>query len=145
MPASLSSPTLQTAKARARELRQDLARQGEFVSYGHALECVARELGYRNWNVAVARLSNRPKLCLSVGDRVSGRYLKQPFEGTVLAVQQMAEGEAYRVTLHFDEAVDVVTFDSFSSFRQRVNATVSTQGETWSKTSDGEPHLVLDL
>ena len=49
-----------------------------------------------------------------------------------------------RMTLNFDEPVDVVTFDSFSAFRQRVNCTVDETGRTAAKTSDGRPHLELE-
>ncbi|MDX5594974.1 glyoxalase superfamily protein [Pseudovibrio sp. SPO723] len=145
MPAALSVPTLSTAKKRAREVRANLALIGKVITHSEALEHVAKELGFRNWNVAAARLSNRPQLHLSIGDRVSGRYLKQPFEGTVLSVHPIGHGDAYQLTLQFDEAVDVVRFESFSAYRQRVNATVSPEGVTWAKTSDGAPHLVLDL
>ncbi len=99
--------------------------------------------GYRDWNTAVARLSNEPEFRIQVGDAVSGTYLKQPFTGRVLAVRELAGGSHFQVTLHLDEAVDVVTFDSFSSFRQRVNATINDEGVSRSRTSDGEPHLVI--
>ena len=48
------------------------------------------------------------------------------------------------MTLHFDEPVDVVTFDSFSAFRQRVNCTVDETGRTAETTSNGRPHLELE-
>ena len=49
-----------------------------------------------------------------------------------------------RTTLHFDEPVDVVSVESFSSFRQRVTCTLTPDGRTPQKTSNGEPQLVLD-
>lgn len=50
----------------------------------------------------------------------------------------------YRLTMKFDEPVDVVTFESFSAFRQRVTATVDETGRTIEKTSNGLPQLELD-
>ena len=135
--------TRDQAKQRAHDLRAASATAGAPISLAAALEKVAAELGYRDWNTASARLSNEPPRPLQVGDRVAGRYLKQPFAGRVLAVREMAGGGAFEVTLHFDEPVDVVEFESFSALRQRVNATVSVDGVSWSRTSDGEPHLVV--
>ncbi|KCZ85659.1 hypothetical protein HAD_08240 [Hyphomonas adhaerens MHS-3] len=143
-PMSLSLSTRDQAKARAREIRADLAKAGTPISHSEALEWVAKELGYRDWNTASARLSNMPEVVLQVGDQVAGRYLKQAFDGRVLAVREMAGGTAFEVTLEFDEPVDVVEFDSFSNFRQRITTTVSSGGVSFSKTSDGVPHLTVE-
>lgn len=132
------------AKARARELRSELALAGTPISHSEALERVAWELGYRDWNTASARLSNEPEIPLMVGDLVAGRYLKKPFTGRVLAVREIAGGSAFEITLDFDEPVDVVEFESFSAFRKRINATVSSGGVSFTKTSDGVPHLVVE-
>lgn len=141
---NLSISNRDQAKARAREIRAELASAGTSISHSEALEWVAKELGFRNWNTASARLSNMPEVVLQVGDQVAGRYLKQDFEGRVLAVREMAGGSAFEVTLEFDEPVDVVEFDSFSAFRKRVTATVSSGGVSFSKTSDGVPHLTVE-
>lgn len=135
--------TRDQAKERARLLRRDLASRGISISHSQALERVAAELGFRDWNTAVARLSNDPPFTIQVGDTVSGTYLKQPFSGQVLAVRSVGGGSHFQVTLHLDEAVDVVSFDSFSAFRQRINGTIDADGVSPSKTSDGEPHLVI--
>lgn len=140
------APTITTraqAKARARELRAEAANLGESMSHARALEAVARELGHRDWNTASARLSNQPEIPLQTGERVTGRYLKQAFRGRVHGVRELAGGMGYEVTLHFDEPVDVVEFESFSGLRQRVTAMVSEDGVSWSKTSDGVPHLIV--
>ncbi len=141
---SLSLSTRDQAKARAREIRADLAKAGTPISHSEALEWVAKELGYRDWNTASARLSNMPEVVLQVGDQVAGRYLKQAFDGRVLAVREMAGGTAFEVTLEFDEPIDVVEFDSFSNFRQRITTTVSSGGVSFAKTSDGVPHLTVE-
>ncbi len=51
----------------------------------------------------------------------------------------------FRVTLHFDQPVDVVTFEGLSNFRQRVSGLISREGVSAEKTSNGKPHLVLLL
>jgi len=132
------------AKARARALRAALSGAGTPISHSEALERVAHELGYRDWNTASARLSNEPEIPLQVGDLVAGRYLKQPFTGRVLAVKELFGGAAFEVTIHFDEAVDVVEFDSFSNLRTRVTVTVSASGISQARTSDGAPHMILE-
>lgn len=141
---SLTISNRDQAKARAREIRAELALAGTPISHSEALERVAHELGYRDWNTASARLSNEPEVPLQVGDQVAGSYLKKPFTGRVLSVREMAGGTAFEITLDFDEPVDVVEFDSFSAFRKRINATVSSGGVSFSKTSDGVPHLVVE-
>lgn len=135
--------TRSQAKARAREIRAEHAARGTSISHANALEAVAAELGFRDWNTAAARLSNQPEIPLQVGERVSGRYLKQPFHGRVHAVRELSGGTGYEVTLHFDEPVDVVEFESFSGFRQRVTGLISEDGVSWARTSDGAPHLIV--
>lgn len=134
--------TRDQAKAYAKIVRAEHAEQGAPISYSTALEHVAKELGFTSWNLLCARLSNAPP-ALQVGDRVEGHYLKQPFDGTVLAVRQLGYGDAYQVSIELSQPVDVVTFDSFSNFRQRINATISKDGVSPQKTSDGAPHLVI--
>lgn len=136
--------TRDQAKARARELRAELAAAGTPISHSEALERVAAELGFRDWNTASARLSNQPDIPLQVGDRVSGAYLKRDFTGRVLAVREMNGGAAFEVTLDFDEPVDVVESELFSGFRKRVSATVSAGGVSFAKTSDGVPHMIVE-
>ena len=140
--------TVDQAKARAQALRADQAAAGRTISHSAALEQVARDQGYANWNILSARLANAPEIALQVGDRVCGQYLGQAFEGSVLAVRRLGEarsgqGPALEVTLAFDTPVDVVTFDSFSAFRRRVTATISPGGTSFTKTGDGVPQLVV--
>ena len=136
--------TRDQAKGRARDLRKSLAEEGVAISHAQALERVSRELGFRDWNTASARLSNTPVEPFNVGDRVTGVYLKRRFSGEILALRKMADGQAYSVSLALDKAVDVSDFDSFSVLRHRITGTVSDQGRSWSRTSDGHPHLVLE-
>jgi hypothetical protein len=75
---------------------------------------------------------------------VSGTYLGQPFSARVLGVQALTSAPGnYRVSLDLDEAVDVVTFDSFSSFRKRVNGVIGETGVSRERTSNGRPQLEL--
>ncbi len=128
------------AKARARQIK---ALSAAPLSLSAALEHVARDMGFRDWNTASARLSNRPEARWQIGARVRGHYLKRAFSGRVQALRELQGGAGYEVTLHFDEPVDVVDWESFSAFRQRVKAHVSPEGVSWKKTSDGVPHLTV--
>ncbi|MEI2385672.1 glyoxalase superfamily protein [Breoghania sp. JC706] len=149
-------PTLDDAKRQAKRLRADLAASGTELSHGRALELVAHQHGYRDWNTMHAAIGNGPPADgeverdradrpLQVGETVRGTYLGQPFIGRVVSVHMLGEGAAarHRVEIDFDEPVDVVTFDSFSSFRKRVTATLDGSGVTATRTSNGEPHMRL--
>ena len=138
-------PSLDTLKAQAKNLRRALENEGNFISHSEALELVAHQHGYRDWNTAHAAAGNRPAPPLAIGQQVRGRYLGQPVRGEIIALQRIGDGHHYRLTLDLDEAVDVVTFESFSAWRKRINATVDTKGRSEAKTSDGRPHLALAL
>lgn len=160
MIASLSLPLAKatdTYKQQAKRLRAFLQEQGRPVSHGEALEMVARQHGFRDWNTlaaastATAAPASAPAVPprnsappLEVGALVGGRYLNQPFVGEVLSVTALSDGEHFRITLHFAEPVDVVTFDSFSAFRRRVTATVNRDGISPQKTSNGLPQMVIE-
>ena len=59
------------AKARARQIKADSPVP---ISLAAALEYVAQEMGFRDWNTASARLSNTPEAHWLGGERVSGTY-----------------------------------------------------------------------
>jgi hypothetical protein len=48
--------TAQDAKAMAKSIRQSLAEKNLDISHSEALEIVARQLGYDNWNILSAKL-----------------------------------------------------------------------------------------
>jgi hypothetical protein len=134
---------LNDLKTQAKRLRASLEAQGKPVSHSEALELVARQLGYRDWNTLHASVGDRAAPApVALGDRVHGTYLGQPFDRDVIGVQSLSQGRM-RVTLEFDDPVDVVTFDSFSAYRKRVSATVDEKGRTKERTSDGTPQLQL--
>lgn len=143
---STTLPSLDALKDQAKRLRARLASEGETISHSRSLELIAAQYGQRDWNTLHAAVGNRPPFNpWMLGSRVKGHYLGQPFEGEILGVQALAAHPGrYRVTMKFDEPVDVVTFESFSAFRQRVMATVDETGRTVEKTSNGRPQLELE-
>lgn len=139
-------PSLDELKAQARRLRTSLAAAGNDITHSQSLELIARQHGLADWNTLHAKVGNQPqKRAFAVGDRVSGSYLGKRFSGTVLALAAATSHPGYyTITVDFDEAVDVVEFESFSALRKRVTATVDEAGVSPSKTSNGRPHMVLE-
>lgn len=145
---SMATVTIDELKSQARRLRDAMAGGGTPVSHSAALELVAKSHGARDWNTIsalAARSDNAAAVPVAVGAIVTGEYLGQRFRGKVLSLSRLSQSSYYAVTLHFDEAVDVVTFDSFSAYRRRVTATIDANGVSPRHTSNGRPHLVLDL
>lgn len=137
-------------KQQAKRLRMLMKEQGRVISHGEALELVARQHGFRDWNTLSASAPEKPAPPrnsvppLEVGALVNGRYLNQAFVGEILSVTALSDGEHFRITIHFAEPVDVVTFDSFSAFRRRVTATINRDGISPQKTSNGLPQMVIE-
>ncbi|MFD3190735.1 glyoxalase superfamily protein [Sedimentitalea sp. HM32M-2] len=137
-------PTLADLKAQAKSLRAALAGSGHTVSHSQSLELLARQLGHRDWNTLHASTGNAPSAPLYLGQRVNGTYLGQRFRAEIIGLREMAGGARLQVTLRFDAPVDVIRFDSMSNFRSQITAVIDRSGRTAEKTSDGQPHLVLD-
>ncbi len=139
-------PNLEELKARAKQLRAKFARQNKQISHSKALEIIAHRLGFKDWNTlhALSRGSNH-SAPLCAGNRLSGYYLHQPIKATILRVQPKDDGEHFQLVLSFDEPVDVVTFNSFSSYRRQISCIVDHKGKSEAHTSDGAPHLQLAL
>lgn len=133
--------SLEALKAQAKRLRAALAEDGDFISHSEALELLAKQTGFRDWNTLHAAVDARPTP-LHLGARVSGAYLAQAFSGEIIGVDALPGGRR-RVTIKFDEPVDVVTFDSFSAFRNRVTAIVGEDGKSAEKTSNGRPQMEI--
>jgi len=137
-------PTIDELKAQAKRLRASLADAGNSTSHARALELVARQYGYRDWNTLSASAGIRhPNIPLTVGARVGGRYLGQPFTARVVGVNAYSNSGRYRFTLDLDKPVDVVTFESFSAFRRRITCTVDLTGRSAEKTSNGQPVMEM--
>ena len=128
-------------KAQAKRLREKLRDAGVEVSHSKSLELIAVQHGVRDWNTLHALSGNQ--LRLQVGDRVQGRYLGQPYSAVIRGLTSIGDGAHRRVTLHFDEPVDVVRFNSFSSFRQRVTGEIGWDGQSARRTSNGDPQLTV--
>lgn len=146
MNGSTPLPAIDALKEQAKRLRQELAAAGTVIGHSRSLELLAHQHGYKDWNTLHAVIGNCPPHSpVAAGQRISGHYLGQPFTGEVKALQSFSQAGRYRVVLHFDEPVDVVTFDSFSAFRQRVSCFIGNDGMTAEKTSNGRPQLALQL
>lgn len=139
------SVSLDDLKSQAKSLRQALAGSGHAISHSQSLELLARQLGHRDWNTLHSSVGNSLPVPFQLGQRVSGHYLGQRFTGEIISLRSMAEGTRFHLTLRFDVPVDVVKFESLSNFRSQVTATIDRTGRTVEKTSDGQPHLVLDM
>lgn len=144
MPRTLQLPSLDDLKAQAKALRASLAGDGQKMTHGRALEHIALQHGFRDWNTLHAAVGNRPTR-LSLGGRVRGRYLGHAFTGEIIALARIGDGASHRLTVQFDTPVDVVAFEGMSALRSRVRAVIDAKGRTVEKTSDGVPHIVLDL
>lgn len=139
-PENRSTPTLEQLKSEAKALRAACPAEHP-ITHCEALEAVARKHGFANWNIARARARapfDRNKL--TVGNEVIGNYLGQPFKGVLSAVRMMP-GEMTRVVISLENPIDVVRFRSFSSFRRRLTAVLSSSGICPNTTSDGTAHL----
>ena len=141
---SRSLPSLAGAKALAKSLRLEKAKGGNEMSHAAALELIAHQHGYRDWNAFHAAIRDLAPEAWQTGGRVSGRYLSQPFTATVASCEALKPGW-FRLVLDLDEAVDVVRFESFSNMRKQLRVVVGPNGETKERTSDGVPHLILNL
>lgn len=83
---SLDTPSAQTLKSEAKNLREERAKTGQPITHGAALEEVARTHGFRDWNTARAALPDRVAVPFQVGMRVKGFYLEQPFRGLLIGL-----------------------------------------------------------
>ena len=140
---SLDTPSAQTLKAEARDLRQQRAALGETLSHGAALEQVARAHGYRDWNTARAALPDRVVAPWQVGMRVKGLYLDQPFTGMLIGVQLLSDMQHMTVTVNFDTPVNVTPTFMFAALRHRVTATLDSRGISAAMRGNGNPQMVL--
>lgn len=136
---SLDTPSIHTLKSEARALRE----AGNALSHSAALEQVARNHGYRDWNTARAMLPETTVVPFQVGSRVQGTYLDQPFTGTLTGVQMLGDGGHFNITVTFDEPVNVTPDFMFAALRHRVVATVDAKGVTPALRGNGNPQMVV--
>jgi len=138
---AINLPTLSQAKAQAKLLR---AKAESPVTHSRALEIVAFDLGFTDWNTLCAAISKAADQHFSSGSRLTGRYLGHAFLGAIVTSETSHPGWV-KLVIDLNEAVDVVAFDSFSNFRSRIRGVIGPNGHSKEKTSDGTPHLVIDL
>ena len=77
------------------------------------------------------------------GGVVKGRYLGKAFTGRVIAASERGP-KHHALTIAFDKPVNVSESALMEVPRKRINATVNTEGRSISRTSNGQPHLVLE-
>ncbi len=135
-------PGREALKTQAKRLRSEMHERGHSISHSIALETVARQWGFADWNTLSAKLSASNAPNWHVGQRVTGAYLGHAVTGHLKAVRRANAGFTY-LTVVFDEPVDVVESDAFTSLRKQVNACITLDGCTVEKTSNGIPHLRL--
>lgn len=136
-------PSRAALKAQAKRLRASFTDAGTPCTHAQALEAVAKQWGARNWNTLHARASDGPHPAYTPGQRVTGRYLGHRFAGHIKAASRIGDTQ-HRLTLRFESPIDVVTSAHFSNRRQQVNCVVDATGRSARKTSDGQPHVVIE-
>lgn len=143
---SQHSPNVANLKAQARRYRASHEAQGRQLSHARALELVARQHGFADWNTAVATCrQHRVPDKLAAGKVVQGRYLGQAFEARIIAATQVPDGHVL-LTFDLHEPIDVAASSRFSAFRKRISGSVDSEGRSEETLSDGTPQLeVLGL
>lgn len=135
-------PSQTELKAQAKRLRENLANAGTPIPHAKALEMIAHQWGARDWNTLSALAASPPPARWYPGQKVRGAYLGHPFRGVIKSAAE-ATGGWWRVTVRFDDPVDVVASQAFSSYRRQVTARLTTEGRSVEKTSDGTVHMAL--
>jgi hypothetical protein len=131
-----SLPSLDRLKEQAKSLRNNKAEEGVSLGHSQCLELVAKSHGFKDWNCISAAASNEGGTSsYALGQRVSGHYLSIPFAGELVLVKGSDDPSLTIVRVKFDEAIDVVKFDSFSNFRRQVTCSLTKEGVTLEKTS----------
>ena len=136
-------PSRAALTAQAKRLRATLNAAGTPCTHAQALEAIAHQWGARDWNTLSARAKDAPEPGYRPGQMIRGRYLGHPFTGQIKAAARIGSAQ-FRLTLRFDQRIDVVRSPLFSAWRQQVNCVVDRAGRSARKTSDGMPHVVLD-
>lgn len=141
--ASMTPQSLSAAKAEAKALRTRRAAEGRPITQAEALEHIARASGLRDWNTLCAKLASTAGPTLAAQTRVKGQYLGVDFSGQIISTS--GNPEALKIAIQLDTPIDTVRFESFSNMRSRLHATIGPDGRSTEKTSDGIPHLILEL
>lgn len=115
--------TAENLKAQAKRLKEHFSAQNITLSHSEALEALAKQHGFKNWNVLSAKLKhgkNTPDWP-TLDDKISGTYLGHSFTAKVLRINVTNLPHLRRYKIHLDEPIDVVKSELFNNFRQRIN------------------------
>ncbi len=140
-----SLPSLDALKAQAKALRTALGNTGHTITHAASLELLAKQLGHRDWNTLHAAAGNASAPVVNLGQHITGLYLGHTFAGTVISIRDITHGTRYQIAVRFDVPVNVSKFDSMVVERRQVTATINRDGQTTEKTSDGTPHMMINL
>lgn len=138
-------PSLDALKAQAKALRTSLGATGHTVTHAASLELLAKQFGHRDWNTLHAAVGNASAPIVQLGQHITGLYLGHAFAGTVVSISDIGHGARFQLSVRFDVPVNVSKFASMVVERRQVNATVNRDGQTTEKTSDGTPHMAINL
>lgn len=140
---SRHNPNVANLKAEARRYRASHEAQGRSLTHARALELVARQHGYADWNTAAAKARVYPvPQSLGAGKHVKGRYLGREFTARIIASTQLEDDQVF-VTLDLAEPVDVVDSSRFSALRKRISGTVCGDGRSAARLSSGDPQIEI--
>ncbi|MFC4235388.1 glyoxalase superfamily protein [Thalassospira xianhensis] len=135
-------------KAQAKRLRNALASRNMTVSHAGSLELLAQSQGFRDWNTAIAMTRKREPVRiadLGIGKRFAGSYLGHAVCGQIRGVTKTPVDGVYRVEVHLDQPVDVVTSERFSALRQRIASRINEDCEPVLANGTRGPGLSVDL
>ncbi|MBL4894375.1 MAG: hypothetical protein JKY59_05815 [Emcibacter sp.] len=115
--------TLDNLKLQARRMRDHFAEKNIDLSHSAALEVLAKQHGFKDWNIlsAILKISSKSVNWPELEDRIKGTYLGHAFTGKILKLQTTHAENNRRYTIRFDKPIDVVTSRHFSNYRQRIN------------------------
>jgi len=137
-------PDRETLKSQAKRLRSDMSAKNTPLTHAQALEAIAHQWGYKDWNTLSALATDHAPQKWQVGQSLSGRYLGHPFTGHVKSASSRANGFVALI-IRFDAPIDVVKSEGFSALRQQINCVVNSDGVSVQKISDGTPHVEINL
>lgn len=124
--------SIQNAKARAKRLRKYMDTKGQSISHSFALEAIAAEEGYRDWNTLAACadtvLTRSTGFPLQVGESVSGLYHETAFEGVLIGLEQTINKHVWRVKIQFKAPVSPTSLQNIGMTRRRITGSVNTAG-----------------
>jgi len=140
---SRHNPNVANLKAEARRYRAAHEAQGRSLPHARALELVARQHGFSDWNTAAAKARAHPvPEKLIAGKQVEGRYLGHRFTARIIASTQLEDGHVF-LTLDLHEPIDVAESAWFAALRKRISGTVDEEGRSSALISSGVPQLEI--